>query len=117
MSSYAIKNLEKYATEMRLAAANYISNDYSENLDDFITIKQLESFIVSKCDGYDEKGYQPTPAYYRNMQWGRNLAWDQEQREFLVRSGNSEKQITAVGPIWFSESAEKSLKIQEDFVS
>jgi len=56
MSSYAIKNLEKYATEMRLAAANYISNDYSENLDDFITIKQLESFIVSKCDGYDEKG-------------------------------------------------------------
>ena len=46
MSSYAIKNLEKYATEMRLAAANYISNDYSENLDDFITIKQLESFIV-----------------------------------------------------------------------
>ncbi len=56
MSLYAIKNLEKYADEIRNAAANYISNDYTENLDDFITIKQLESFIVSKCDGYDEKG-------------------------------------------------------------
>ena len=56
MSLYAIKNLEKYADEIRNAAANYISNDYTENLDDYITIKQLESFIVSKCDGYDEKG-------------------------------------------------------------
>lgn len=56
MPQYAIRNLEKYATEMRSAAATYISDDYTDNLDDFVTIKQLESFIKSKSTGLDEKG-------------------------------------------------------------
>lgn len=56
MPQYAVRNLEKYAAEMRTAAATYISNDYTDNLDDFITIKQLESFIKLKSSGLDEKG-------------------------------------------------------------
>lgn len=56
MPQYAVRNLEKYATEMRIAAATYISNDYTDNLDDFVTIKQLESFIKLKSSGLDEKG-------------------------------------------------------------
>ena len=56
MPQYAVRNLEKYATEMRSAAATYIKEDYTDNLDDFVTIKQLESFIKSKSNGLDEKG-------------------------------------------------------------
>lgn len=56
MSQYAVRNLEKYAIEMRAAAATYISNDYTDNLDEFVTVKQLTSFIKSKSVGIDEKG-------------------------------------------------------------
>lgn len=56
MPEYAIRNLAKYAAEMRSAAATYISDDYTDNLDDFVTIKQLEVFIKSKSSGLDEKG-------------------------------------------------------------
>lgn len=52
-----------------------------------------------------KEGYQPTPAFYRNMQWNRYLVWDQEQFNFLARSGNSKEKIEIVGPIWFSDSA------------
>lgn len=64
-------------------------------------------FYSTNCDSFmTEEGYQPTPAYYRNMQWSRYLVWDEEQGDFLVRSGNPAKRNTIVGPIWFSESAE-----------
>ena len=56
MPQYAVRNLAKYAAEMRSAAATYISDDYTDNLDDFVTIKQLEVFIKSKSSGLDEKG-------------------------------------------------------------
>jgi len=66
-------------------------------------------FYSTNCDSFmTEEGYQPTPAYYRNMQWSRYLVWDEEQGEFLVRSGNKKGKNTIVGPIWFSESAEAS---------
>jgi polysaccharide biosynthesis PFTS motif protein len=64
-------------------------------------------FYSTNCDSFmTEKGYQPTPAHYRNMQWSRYLVWDEEQGDFLVRSGNPAKRNTIVGPIWFSDSAE-----------
>jgi len=66
-------------------------------------------FYSTNCDSFMTKeGYQATPAYYRNMKWGRYLVWDEEQGDFLFRSGNPAKKNTIVGPIWFSESAEAS---------
>ena len=61
---------------------------YSTNSDSFMT----------------EGGYQPTPAYYRNMQWNRYLVWDQEQAEFVRRCVGNKAKIEIVGPIWNSES-------------
>jgi hypothetical protein len=56
MNIYAISNLDAYADEMRVAAANSISKDYSENLDDFITIHQLKNLIKQYSSGIDEQG-------------------------------------------------------------
>jgi hypothetical protein len=55
MNIYAISNLDAYADEMRVAAANSISKDYSENLDDFITIHQLKNLIKQYSSGIDEQ--------------------------------------------------------------
>jgi len=55
MNIYAINNLDAYADEMRVAAANSISKDYSENLDDFITIHQLKNLIKQYSSGTDEQ--------------------------------------------------------------
>jgi len=62
-------------------------------------------FYSTNCDSFKTKqGYQPTPAYYRNMNWSRYLVWDQEQVSFVCRSVESKAEIKIVGPIWSSES-------------
>lgn len=74
-------------------------------------------FYSTNCDSFmTNKGYQATPAYYRNMQWGRYLVWDQEQRDFLVRSGNSKENIKVVGPIWFSDCAAQVPEISKNSI-
>ena len=57
MNIYAISNLDAYADEMRVAAANSISKDYSENLDDFISITQVTNLIKKNSLGMDQEGY------------------------------------------------------------
>lgn len=52
---YAIVDLEGYATEMRNAAAKSISTSYEENIDDFITIKQMISIVKENCIGFDDQ--------------------------------------------------------------
>lgn len=56
MKVYAIKDLNQYASQMRELTANNISENYTENLDDFITIPQLNSLIRENSDGLDEDG-------------------------------------------------------------
>lgn len=75
-----------YEAEKKGAIITYYF--YSTNSDSFMT----------------RNGYQKTPAYYRNMQWNQCLVWDEEQVEFLVRSGFPREKIQIVGPIWFSDS-------------
>lgn len=50
---YAITDLEGYAKAMRLAVSNSFSNDYSENINDFITINQMVGLVHEACLGYD----------------------------------------------------------------
>lgn len=54
MKVYAINNLEKYAAEIRLYAANSISEEYSDNLDEYITLTQVQKLIKEKSHGVDQ---------------------------------------------------------------
>jgi len=69
-------------------------------------------FYSTNCDWFmKKKTYQPTPAFYRNMQWKRYFVWDKEQLNFLVRSGIDYRSANIVGPIWFSDSSKKMPKV------
>lgn len=51
---YAIVDLEGYASQMRDAAAKSLSENYTENLDDFITINQMINMVKTECVGFDD---------------------------------------------------------------
>lgn len=51
---YAIVDLEGYASQMRDAAAKSLSENYTENLDDFITINQMINLVKKECVGFDD---------------------------------------------------------------
>jgi len=53
---HAIMNLERYAAYLRRRAALSYSEDYNDNLDDFVTIKQTSDMIVDHSIGKDEEG-------------------------------------------------------------
>jgi hypothetical protein len=56
MESYSIIDLEGYAKAMRSGAASSFEEDYTENLDDFITIPQVINIIKENNLGLDEEG-------------------------------------------------------------
>jgi hypothetical protein len=56
MESYSIIDLEGYAKAMRDGAASSFEKDYTENLDDFITIDQVINMIKKDNLGLDEEG-------------------------------------------------------------
>jgi hypothetical protein len=57
MEVYAIKDLNDYASQLRQLSAKSISENYTENLDDFITLGQLISLIMEKSQGFDENNH------------------------------------------------------------
>jgi hypothetical protein len=56
MESYSIIDLEGYAKAMRDGAASSFEKDYTENLDDFISIPQVINMIKSNNLGFDSEG-------------------------------------------------------------
>jgi len=56
MESYSIIDLEGYAKAMRDGAASSFEKDYTENLDDFITIPQVINMIKKNNLGLDNEG-------------------------------------------------------------
>ena len=56
MESYSIIDLEGYAKAMRDGAASSFEKDYTENLDDFITIPQVINMIKENNLGLEEEG-------------------------------------------------------------
>ena len=52
MDSYSIIDLEGYAKAMRDGAASSFEKDYTENLDDFITIPQVINMIKENNLGF-----------------------------------------------------------------
>lgn len=52
---YAIIDIEGYVSQMRDAAAKSLSEEYSENLDDFISIVQIINMVKNECVGFDDE--------------------------------------------------------------
>lgn len=55
-TTYSITDLDGFSEYIRDAAATSISDNYTENLDDFITIQQIKNFIEQNHLGYDNEG-------------------------------------------------------------
>jgi len=56
MESYSVIDLEGYAKAMRDGAASSFEKDYTENLDEFISIGQVINMIKKNNLGLDEEG-------------------------------------------------------------
>lgn len=56
MESYSIIDLEGYAKAMRDGAASSFEKEYTENLDEFISIGQIINMIKKNNLGLDEEG-------------------------------------------------------------
>lgn len=54
METYSITDLIGYCHSVRDAAASDLKKDYTENLDDFVTINQVKSIIKDHSVGTDD---------------------------------------------------------------
>ena len=54
METYSITDLVGYAQSVRNAVASDLKADYTENLDDFITIEQVIGLVRDYSIGFDE---------------------------------------------------------------
>lgn len=53
---YSITDLDGYASSIRVSVANSFAEDYTENLDEYITIEQSKDIIIGYSLGQDEDG-------------------------------------------------------------
>jgi hypothetical protein len=110
MESYSIIDLEGYAKSMRDGAASSFEKDYTENLDDFISITQVINMIKKNNLGLDEEGnYLINEEIFddmfndiRDWLYGVGLAklaakgfvdcsWDDESNEMVFWLANQDK--------------------------
>lgn len=107
--THVIMNLEKYAVYVRRKAALSLSEEYDEDLDEFITLGQVKQMIAEHSSGKDEKErYLLSESGYDKLLEdlgvrlyncglsklaARNLlecAWDNEKEEMIFWSNQTE---------------------------
>lgn len=117
MDSYSIIDLEGYAKAMRDGAASSFEKDYTENLDDFITIPQVIDTIKENNLGFDEEGnylinediFDDVFNIIRDRLYEVALAklaakgliecaWDDESNEMVFWLGNKDKTSISAKP-------------------
>lgn len=57
MEHYSIIDMEGYASAIRDGAARSFAEDYSENLDNIISLQQITNLVEQHSLGQDEEGY------------------------------------------------------------
>lgn len=110
MESYSIIDLEGYAKSMRDGAASSFEKDYTENLDEFISVGQVINMIKKNNLGLDEEGnylineqiFDDVFNDIRDWLYGVGLAklaskgfvdcsWDEESNEMVFWLANKDK--------------------------
>jgi hypothetical protein len=110
MENYSIIDLEGYAKAMRDGAASSFEKDYTENLDEFISIGQVINMIKKNNLGLDEEGnylineqiFDDVFNDIRDWLYGVGLAklaskgfvdcsWDEESNEMVFWLANKDK--------------------------
>lgn len=56
MSTYSIADMDGFIFQIRSGAAESITSDYTEDLDDFITLSQVKQLVINSSVGVDENG-------------------------------------------------------------
>lgn len=116
---YAIIDLDGYATQIREAAANSLSDGTEENLDDFISLSQIINMVKTECIGYDnndrpllnesvnEKIYEDTAIWIHNVGLAKlaakdlvECAWDNECNDmvFWIKDSNPTREKNNAQP-------------------
>jgi polysaccharide biosynthesis PFTS motif protein len=68
-------------------------------------------FYSANCEGFKRpEGYSPLVYGYQAMNWPYYLVWDEYQADFVRRTIGDKANISVVGQIWFSTSAEEMPK-------
>jgi len=99
---YAIVDLNGYAKEMRDAAAKSIADPFDDDLDSYISVRQMVNLVKSECVGFDdnnrpllnedanEKIYESTITWIHNVGLAKlaadglvECAWDDKQNEMV----------------------------------
>lgn len=56
MNTYSISDMDGFIESIRNGAAESISPEYTEDLDDFITLPQVKQIVLDRSIGIDEDG-------------------------------------------------------------
>lgn len=101
---YAITDLQGYVSQMRDAAAKSLteSDEYTENLNDFISLEQMINMVKNECVGFDdedrplldedtnEKIFEDTAIWIHNVGLAKlaaqdlvECAWDNESNDMV----------------------------------
>lgn len=118
---YVIADLDGYAKAIREGAAKSFAEDYTENLDDFISIEQVKSLVKNSCD-YNENGdmiitediYNDTFDQVRDAIYGAGLsklaakgivecAWDDEENRMVFWLADKNKTKISSKPSDYNE--------------
>lgn len=114
---YAITNLDGYSTQLRIAAANMLTeNESQDNLDDFISINQITNLVRDNCIGFDdydrplldeetnEKIFENTVTWIHNVGLAKlaaqdliECAWDNDANEMIFWA-KTKKEKSNVSP-------------------
>jgi hypothetical protein len=109
--NYAIVDLDGYIQEMRLAAAESIAPENTDNLDEYISLNQMKSLVESWCIGHDNHNrpiineesniniFEDTVTWISNVGLAKlaaegllECAWDNESNDMIFWSPKTKTQ-------------------------
>lgn len=115
MQTFSISDMIGFITAIRNGAAESICENYTENLDDFITVAQIEKLVINKSVGTDDNGdYLITEAIFDDIfedirgsiyQAGLSklaakgiieCAWDDDSNEMIFWLSSTNQEIKAL---------------------